>query len=175
MSFHHHELVGARMTRDRMRALRYPVDDIDRVSRLVELHLRSHTYAMGWTDSAVRRYVRDAGDLLEDLNELTRADCTTRNPARAQALSRRMDELEARICGASRKRAAGLHPPRDPGQSWRTSGFPPAHSWGERSLTCRSSASRRAHILRKRPPTVRRVVGRAARIRDPVAHTSGAA
>ncbi len=97
VSFHHHELVGARMTRDRMRALRYPAEDIEKVSDLVELHLRFHTYAMGWTDSAVRRYVRDAGDLLDDLNELTRADCTTRNPIRAQALSRRMDELEARI------------------------------------------------------------------------------
>ena len=97
VSFHHHELVGARMTRDRMRALRYPAEDIERVSRLVELHLRFHTYAMGWTDSAVRRYVRDAGDLLDDLNELTRADCTTRNPARARALSQRMDELERRI------------------------------------------------------------------------------
>jgi poly(A) polymerase len=97
VSFHHHELVGARMTRDRMRALRYPAEDIEKVSKLVELHLRFHTYAMGWTDSAVRRYVRDAGDLLDDLNELTRADCTTRNPVRAQALSRRMDELEARV------------------------------------------------------------------------------
>ncbi len=97
VSFHHHELVGARMTRDRMRALRYPVEDIERVSKLVELHLRFHTYAMGWTDSAVRRYVRDAGDLLDDLNELTRADCTTRNPVRAQQLARRMDELEARV------------------------------------------------------------------------------
>jgi poly(A) polymerase len=73
------------------------VEDIERVSKLVELHLRFHTYAMGWTDSAVRRYVRDAGDLLDDLNELTRADCTTRNPMRAQALARRMDELEARV------------------------------------------------------------------------------
>ena len=82
VSFHHHELVGARITRDRMRALRYPAEDIEKVSDLVELHLRFHTYAMGWTDSAVRRYVRDAGDLLDDLNELTRADCTTRNPIR---------------------------------------------------------------------------------------------
>jgi poly(A) polymerase len=97
VSFHHHELVGARMTRDRMRALRYPADDIEKVSGLVELHLRFHTYGMGWTDSAVRRYVRDAGGLLQELNELTRADCTTRNPARTAALSQRMDELEARI------------------------------------------------------------------------------
>ena len=97
VSFHHHEVVGARMTRDRMKALRYSSDDIETVSRLVELHLRFHTYRMGWTDSAVRRYVRDAGPLLEPLNELTRCDCTTRNAAKARALARRMDELEARI------------------------------------------------------------------------------
>ena len=97
VSFHHHEMVGARMTRDRMRALHYSSDDIDDVSRLVELHLRFHTYQMGWTDSAVRRYVRDAGPLLSRLNELTRSACTTRNVAKAKALSRRMDELEARI------------------------------------------------------------------------------
>ena len=97
VSFHHHEVVGARMTRDRMRALRYSSEDVDTVTRLVELHLRFHTYRMGWTDSAVRRYVRDAGPLLNRLNELTRCDCTTRNAAKARALSRRMDELEARI------------------------------------------------------------------------------
>ena len=97
VSFHHHEVVGARMTRERMRALKYPTEDIDVVSALVELHLRFHTYQMGWTDRAVRRYVRDAGPLLDRLNELTRCDCTTRNPARARALARRMDELEERI------------------------------------------------------------------------------
>jgi poly(A) polymerase len=97
VSFHHHEVVGARMTRDRMRALRYSTEDTETVTRLVELHLRFHTYRMGWTDSAVRRYVRDAGPLLGLLNELTRCDCTTRNAAKARALSRRMDELEARI------------------------------------------------------------------------------
>jgi poly(A) polymerase len=97
VSFHHHEMVGARMTRDRMRALRYSNDDVHQVSRLVELHLRFHTYKLGWTDSAVRRYVRDAGDLLDRLNELTRCDCTTRNAARARALSKRMDDLETRI------------------------------------------------------------------------------
>ena len=95
--FHHHEVVGARMTRDRMQRLRYSTDDIEKVSRLVELHLRFHTYKMGWTDAAVRRYVRDAGDLLGELNELTRCDCTTRNKRRADELSRRMDALEARI------------------------------------------------------------------------------
>ena len=126
VSFHHHELVGARMTRDRMRALRYPVDDIDRVGKLVELHLRFHTYAMGWTDSAVRRYVRDAGDLLEDLNELTRADCTTRNPARAQALSRRMDELEARIAELREKEElASIRPDLDGREVMAHLGLPP--------------------------------------------------
>jgi poly(A) polymerase len=97
VSFHHHEVVGARMTRTRMEALRYPSSDIDIVTRLVELHLRFHTYRLGWTDKAVRRYVRDAGPLLDMLNELTRCDCTTRNAAKARALARRMDELEARI------------------------------------------------------------------------------
>lgn len=95
--FHHHEVVGARMTRDRMTALRYSSSDTDTVSRLVELHLRFHTYRMGWTDRAVRRYVRDAGPLLDRLNELTRCDCTTRDKAKARALGLRMDELEARI------------------------------------------------------------------------------
>ena len=97
VTFHHHEVVGARMTRDRMQRLRYSSDDIDKVSRLVELHLRFHTYKMGWTDAAVRRYVRDAGDLIAELNELTRCDCTTRNRRRAEELSRRMDALEVRI------------------------------------------------------------------------------
>jgi poly(A) polymerase len=114
VSFHHHELVGARMTRDRMRALRYPADDIDKVSKLVELHLRFHTYAMGWTDSAVRRYVRDGGDLLDELNELTRCDCTTRNAAKAKALSRRMDELEERIAELrDREELAAIRPDLD--------------------------------------------------------------
>jgi poly(A) polymerase len=97
VSFHHHEVVGARMTRTRMEALRYPADDVTTVVRLVELHLRFHTYRLGWTDKAVRRYVRDAGEHLERLNELTRCDCTTRNASKARALARRMDELEARI------------------------------------------------------------------------------
>jgi poly(A) polymerase len=98
VSFHHHEVVGARMTRDRMRALHYSNDDVDAVSRLVELHLRFHGYSADlWTDSAVRRYVRDAGPLLERLNELTRCDCTTRNAKRAHDLNVRMDELEVQI------------------------------------------------------------------------------
>jgi poly(A) polymerase len=97
VSFHHHEVVGARMARERLQALRYPTDLTEDVVRLVALHLRFHTYQMGWTDSAVRRYVRDAGPLLDRLNELTRCDCTTRNPRKAEQLSRRMDQLEVRI------------------------------------------------------------------------------
>ena len=97
VSFHHHEVVGARMTEERMKALRYSHDDIVAVRRLVELHLRFHGYSEEWTDSAVRRYARDAGPLLEQLNALTRADCTTRNKAKAKMLSDRMDALEARI------------------------------------------------------------------------------
>ncbi len=96
-TFHHHDAVGARMTRKRMNALRYSNDDVAAVTELVALHLRFHTYSMGWSDSAVRRYVRDAGDLLAELNVLTRCDCTTRNEKKAARLSRRMDELEARI------------------------------------------------------------------------------
>lgn len=97
VTFHHHEVVGARMTRKRMLALRYPNDEVDLVTELVNLHLRFHTYRLGWTDRAVRRYVRDAGPLLDRLNELTRCDSTTRNAAKARALDRRMDELVARI------------------------------------------------------------------------------
>ncbi|MCC5951599.1 MAG: CCA tRNA nucleotidyltransferase [Acidimicrobiia bacterium] len=97
VSFHHHEVVGARMTRDRMRALKYSNADVEAVTQLVYLHLRFHTYSMGWTDAAVRRFVRDAGPLLPQLIELTRCDCTTRNKRKAAELARRMDELEERI------------------------------------------------------------------------------
>ena len=97
VTFRFHEVVGAKMTRKRMAALKYPQEMVDDVSTLVELHLRFHTYKLGWTDKAVRRYVRDAGDLLEDLNELTRCDCTTRNARKAAVLAQRMDELEVRI------------------------------------------------------------------------------
>ena len=95
--FHHHDVVGARMTVARMQELRYPTAEIHDVARLVELHLRFHTFKMGWTDSAVRRYARDAGPLLSRLNELTRCDCTTRNQAKAQELGERMDALERRL------------------------------------------------------------------------------
>ena len=96
-TFHHHDAVGARMTRKRMTALRYSNGDVAAVTELVALHLRFHTYSMGWSDSAVRRYVRDAGPLLAELNVLTRCDCTTRNASKAARLSRRMDEIESRI------------------------------------------------------------------------------
>jgi poly(A) polymerase len=97
VSFRFHDVVGAKITRKRLAALRYAQETIDDVATLVELHLRFHTYQMGWSDRAVRRYVRDAGPLLEDLNELTRCDCTTRNARKAADLARRMDELEVRI------------------------------------------------------------------------------
>ena len=114
VTFHHHEVVGARMTRDRMRALKYSNEDVDAVTELVNLHLRFHTYQMGWTDSAVRRYVRDAGPLLAELNVLTRCDCTTRNEKKAAVLSRRMDELEERIAYLNeREELAALRPEID--------------------------------------------------------------
>ncbi|MGW3011684.1 CCA tRNA nucleotidyltransferase [Streptomyces sp. NPDC001219] len=98
VSFHHHEVVGAKMTKKRMTALKYSNDLVKDVSRLVELHLRFHGYGTGeWTDSAVRRYVRDAGPQLERLHKLTRSDCTTRNKRKAGALSRAYDGLEERI------------------------------------------------------------------------------
>ncbi|KGN37422.1 CCA tRNA nucleotidyltransferase [Knoellia subterranea] len=98
VSFHHHEVVGAKLTAKRLRALRFDKDTVKAVARLVELHLRFHGYGDGqWTDSAVRRYVTDAGPLLQRLHRLTRADCTTRNARKAQRLSRTYDELEARI------------------------------------------------------------------------------
>jgi poly(A) polymerase len=98
VSFHHHEVVGAKMTKKRMTALKYSNDMIRDVSKLVELHLRFHGYGTGeWTDSAVRRYVRDAGPLLDRLHKLTRSDCTTRNKRKAAALSRAYDGLEERI------------------------------------------------------------------------------
>ena len=132
VSFHHHEIVGARMTRVRMEALRYPTDEIEIVTKLVELHLRFHTYKMGWTDRAVRRYVRDAGDLLGRLNELTRCDCTTRNERRARELARRMDELETRITELSeREELLAMRPDLDGTQVMAHLGIPPSRDVGQ--------------------------------------------
>ena len=97
VSFHHHEVVGARMAAERLKALRYPGKTVAAVTELIRLHHRFHTYRLGWSDSAVRRYARDAGPLLADLNALVRADCTTRNRAKAAKLAARMDELQRRI------------------------------------------------------------------------------
>ncbi|MGJ0118661.1 CCA tRNA nucleotidyltransferase [Williamsia sp. MIQD14] len=98
VSFHHHEVVGAKMVRKRLKALKYPKAVIEEIATLVFLHLRFHGYDEGkWTDSAVRRYVTDAGDLLPRLHKLVRADCTTRNKRRAQKLQRTYDDLERRI------------------------------------------------------------------------------
>jgi poly(A) polymerase len=132
VSFHHHEVVGARMTRTRMEALRYSAADTDTVVRLVELHLRFHTYRLGWTDKAVRRYVRDAGPLLERLNELTRCDCTTRNAAKARALARRMDELEARITElGEQEELRSLRPDLDGNRIMELLGIGPGRAVGQ--------------------------------------------
>ncbi|HEV7865597.1 MAG TPA: CCA tRNA nucleotidyltransferase [Acidimicrobiia bacterium] len=114
VSFHLHDVVGARMAEERLRALRFSKETTEAVTQLVLLHLRFHTYKMGWTDKAIRRYVRDAGPLLDDLNHLVRCDCTTRNQAKARALGRRMDDLEARIGElAEREELASIRPPLD--------------------------------------------------------------
>ena len=132
VTFHHHEVVGARMTRKRMTALRYPNDEVDLVTELVNLHLRFHTYRLGWTDRAVRRYVRDAGPLLDRLNELTRCDCTTRNAAKARALDRRMDELEARIATLrDQEELDAIRPDLDGAQVMTRLAIPPGREVGE--------------------------------------------
>ncbi|HEX2782730.1 MAG TPA: CCA tRNA nucleotidyltransferase [Ilumatobacteraceae bacterium] len=114
VTFHHHDAVGARMTRKRLTALRYSNGDTEAITELVALHLRFHTYQMGWTDSAVRRYVRDAGPLLAELNVLTRCDCTTRNERKAATLAKRMDELEERIADLEqREELASIRPELD--------------------------------------------------------------
>jgi poly(A) polymerase len=132
VTFHHHEAVGARMTRERLTALRYPNEVVDDVTQLVFLHLRFHTYRMGWTDSAVRRYVRDAGPLLDRLNELTRSDCTTRNAKKAAVLARRMDELEARIAELQEKEElARLRPALDGNEVMKFLDVPPGPVVGQ--------------------------------------------
>ncbi len=131
-TFHHHDVVGARMTRKRMTALRYSNEDIDAVTELVALHLRFHTYRLGWSDSAVRRYVRDAGDLLSELNVLTRCDCTTRNERKARQLSARMDDLEARIEElAEAEELAAIRPELDGSDVMEVLGIEPGRAVGE--------------------------------------------
>jgi poly(A) polymerase len=130
--FHHHEIVGARMAETRLKELHYPNSLVDDVRRLVELHLRFHGYGDGWTDSAVRRYVRDAGPLLDRLNQLTRADCTTRNAAKALKLEQLQDELEERIARlAEEENLNALRPPIDGGQVMKHLGIPPGPLVGE--------------------------------------------
>ena len=135
VSFHHHEVVGARMARERLIALRYPSAEVDAIAKLVFLHLRFHGYGEGeggWTDSAVRRYVRDAGDLLDELNELTRCDCTTRNERRARELAQRMDALEARIRRlAEEEELRAIRPDLDGNDVMRLLDVPPGRVVGE--------------------------------------------
>jgi poly(A) polymerase len=133
VTFHHHDVVGAKLTRKRMQALRFSNDDTDAVAKLVELHLRFHGYGSGeWTDSAVRRYVRDAGDQLERLHILTRADCTTRNKRKADRLRRTYDELEARIATLSeQEELASIRPDLDGNQIMEILGIGPGREVGE--------------------------------------------
>ena len=127
VAFHHHEWVGAKMARTRLSELRYRKDIVADVSRLVELHLRFHGYGEGeWTDSAVRRYVTDAGPLLARLHALTRADCTTRNKAKAARLEGAYDGLEARIAElAAQEELDSIRPDLDGNEIMAILGIPP--------------------------------------------------
>jgi len=133
VTFHHHDVVGAKLTRKRMQALRFSNADIEAVSKLVELHLRFHGYGSGeWTDSAVRRYVRDAGDQLERLHILTRADCTTRNQRKADRLRRSYDSLEERIARLSEEEElAAIRPDLDGNQIMSILAIGPGREVGE--------------------------------------------
>ncbi|MFR9797521.1 CCA tRNA nucleotidyltransferase [Streptomyces sp. MS06] len=133
VSFHHHEVVGAKMTKKRMTALKYSNELVKDVSRLVELHLRFHGYGTGeWTDSAVRRYVRDAGPLLNRLHKLTRSDCTTRNKRKAAALSRAYDGLEERIAQLQkREELDAIRPDLDGNQIMEILGVRPGPAVGK--------------------------------------------
>jgi poly(A) polymerase len=133
VTFHHHEVVGASMTKSRLTALRYPKDVVADVSRLVELHLRFHGYGTGeWTDSAVRRYVRDAGHLLPRLHKLTRADCTTRNRRKAAALARTYDQLEERIARLQQQEElAKIRPELDGNEIQQILGIEPGPAVGK--------------------------------------------
>jgi len=133
VSFHHHEVVGAKMVKKRMAALKYSNDLVKDVSQLVELHLRFHGYGTGeWTDSAVRRYVRDAGPLLDHLHKLTRSDCTTRNKRRATALSRAYDGLEERIAALQEQEELdSIRPDLDGNQIMEILGIGPGPAIGQ--------------------------------------------
>jgi poly(A) polymerase len=133
VSFHHHEVVGAKLVRKRLAALRYPKDVTEAVARLTFLHLRFHGYGRGeWTDSAVRRYVTDAGDLLPRLHKLVRSDCTTRNKRRAAALSATYDSLEQRIAELSAAEdLARVRPDLDGNAIMEILGIPPGREVGE--------------------------------------------
>ncbi|TXH44935.1 MAG: CCA tRNA nucleotidyltransferase [Actinobacteria bacterium] len=132
VSFHHHEIVGAKMTRKRMQALRFDGRTIDEVSTLVGLHLRFHGYGGGeWTDAAVRRYARDAGEQLNRLHKLTRADSTTRNRRKAAALQRTYDHLEERIAVlAQAEELAAVRPDLDGNQIMQILGIGPGRQVG---------------------------------------------
>ncbi|TDB75981.1 CCA tRNA nucleotidyltransferase [Micromonospora sp. KC723] len=127
VSFHHHEVVGARLTKARMKALRYPKDVTAQVAKLVGLHLRFYGYGRGeWTDSAVRRYVTDADDLLSRLHKLTRSDCTTRNRRKAAQLAADYDALEERIARiAAEEDLARVRPDLDGNAIMELLGVPP--------------------------------------------------
>ena len=132
VQFHHHEVEGARMAEARLRALRCPERLVDDVRILVEMHLRFHTYHLGWSDGALRRYVRDAGPLLDRLNMLTRADCTTQNPKKAQELTQLQDELEERVARlAEAENLAAIRPPLDGNQIMERLGLGPGPVVGE--------------------------------------------
>ena len=132
VQFHHHEVVGARMAEKRLRELRYPNHVIDDVRKLVEMHLRFHGYGDGWSDAAVRRYVRDAGPLLDKLNQLTRADVTTRNERRAAKFQALQDDLEERIARlAEQENLDALRPPLDGKQVMDHLGLAPGPAVGE--------------------------------------------
>ncbi|MGI9156402.1 MAG: CCA tRNA nucleotidyltransferase [Marmoricola sp.] len=132
VTFHHHDVVGAKITRRRMQALRFSGDQVDAVSGLVELHLRFHGYGSGeWTDAAVRRYVRDAGPLLPWLHVLTRADCTTRNKRKADRLWRTYDQLEERIARlCEEEELASIRPDLDGNQIMEILGIGPGREVG---------------------------------------------
>ncbi|MDR1189780.1 MAG: CCA tRNA nucleotidyltransferase [Bifidobacteriaceae bacterium] len=132
VSFHHHEVVGAKLAAKRLRALRFDSATVGDVSRLVELHLRFHGYGDGdWSDSAVRRYVCDAGPLLERLHRLTRADCTTRNRRRAERLAFAYDDLERRIAElAEQEELRAMRPDLNGDQIMAILGIPPGRDVG---------------------------------------------